>query len=122
MSYDIRIAVETRHPDKYGDSHAVVLVPEYDSPTYNVGRIFRKAMEWDFEQGEWYPLSEVIGHIDAGIRNLRGNFERYRHMEPENGWGTVETVWKCLTSWRDEIEDPYGVTQRWPVEHLWWMW
>ena len=122
MSYDIRIAVETVYPDKFGEGYAVVYSPEYDSPTYNVGNIFRKVMDWDFRQGEWYPLPEVLEHIDHGIGVLRKGFGPYRDMEPDNGWGTVETVWECLTSWRSELEDPYGVTETWPIEHLWWRW
>ncbi len=122
MSYDIRIGVQTVHQSRWGESFAVVHVPEMDSPTYNVGNIFRKVMGWDFRQGMWYPLTEVIEHIDHGIRELRGNFDAYRHMEPENKWGTVETVWECLTSWRAELEDPYGVTGDWAPEHLWWRW
>ena len=51
MSYDIRIAVETVYPDRYGEKMAVVHVPDLDSPTYNVGNIFRKVMDWDFKQG-----------------------------------------------------------------------
>ena len=122
MSYDIRIAVETVYPDRYGEKFAVVFAPEYDSPTYNVGNIFRKVMDWDFKQGEWYPLNEVFEHIDHGIGKLRNNFDAYRDMEPENKWGTVETVWECLTSWRAELEDPWGVTGNWGIEHLWWRW
>ena len=122
MSYDIRIAVETVYPDRYGEKFAVVFTPEYDSPTYNVGNIFRKVMDWDFKQGVWYPLKEVLEHIDHGIGKLRNNFDAYRDMEPENKWGTVETVWECLTSWRAEFEDPWGVTGNWGIEHLWWRW
>lgn len=122
MSYDIRFAVETVHPNKFGECFAVVDAPANDSPTYNVGSIFRACMGWDFEQGVWYPMAEALEHIDKGIGNLRGNFDAYRHLEPENKWGTVETVWNCLTSWREEIESPYGVTGRWPIETLWWRW
>lgn len=122
MSYDIRIAVETVYPNRYGGRFAVVDSPELDSPTYNVGNIFRKVMDWDFKQGEWYPLSEVLEHIDHGIGKLRGNFDAYRDMEPENRWGTVETVWECLTSWRAELEDQCGVVGTWGIEHLWWRW
>ena len=122
MSYDIRIAVETVYPNRYGEKFAIVCYPEYDSPTYNVGDIFRKVMDWDFEQGEWYPLKEVLEHIDHGIGKLRNNFDAYRYMEPENKWGTVETVWECLTSWRAELESPWGVIGNWDVEHLWWRW
>ena len=122
MSYDIRVAVKTVHPNRWGECFAVVDSPEYDSPTYNVGRIFRKAMDWDFDQGEWYPLADVLAHIDHGIGALRNNFDAYRDMEPENKWGTVETVWECLTSWRAWIEQPYGITDTWGIENLWWRW
>lgn len=122
MSYDIRIAAETKYPDRYGDYFVTVDYPELNSPTYNVGNIFRKCMDWDFRQGEVYPLSEALKHIDHGIGELRGNFDAYRYLEPENKWGTVETVWECLTSWRRELEDPYGITSDWDIEYLWWRW
>lgn len=37
MSYDIRICVKVEGIDKYAD----IARPEYDSPTYNLGEMFR---------------------------------------------------------------------------------
>lgn len=49
MSYDLRLAVKVEGTK---DLYAVIAEPEYDSPTYNIGEMFRACMGWDFEQGK----------------------------------------------------------------------
>lgn len=72
MSYDLRIAVKVKDTDIY----AVIAEPEYSSPTYNIGKMFRKATGWDFTQGEWYKVSEVLPLIEHGIHELRYNEDK----------------------------------------------
>lgn len=59
MSYDLRIAVKVDGCDKF----AGIAEPEYSSPTYNLGKMFRACTGWDYKQGEYYRCSEVIGNI-----------------------------------------------------------
>ena len=85
MSYDIRFAVKVAGTDK--DIYAVIGHPEYDSPTYNLRQIFVKCMDWDYDQGEWYRMDEIIPKIEHGIHELAFHEKRYKPLEPENGWG-----------------------------------
>ena len=48
MSYDLRIRVKAEGCDRY----PVIAEPEYDSPTYNLGKMFRACMDWDYNQYE----------------------------------------------------------------------
>lgn len=65
MSYDLRIAVKVDGCDKF----AGIAEPEYSSPTYNLGKMFRACTGWDYKQGEYYRCSEVIGNIKKGIES-----------------------------------------------------
>ena len=122
MSYDVRFGVETKMPNRWGESFAVVHEPEYDSPTYNYSDMFRACMDWDYEQGMWYPVADVIPHIERGIHELSLNRDKYRKYEPSNGWGTIDGALKCLRNWLDEFCDEYGITETWPIETLWFRW
>ena len=109
MSYDIRLSVKVQGCDKY----AVIGVPEYDSPTYNLGKMFRACMDWDFDQGDtdedgkwhtnYYPCDFVMERVIHGIQELYVNPKKYKKYEPENGWGTIESAKKALESLRDCI-------------------
>ena len=113
MSYDIRFGVRVAGTDK--EVYAVIGEPERSSPTYNVGDILRKSMDWDFEQSKWYPVKEIIPKIERGIHELGFNASKYKHMEPDNGWGSVggalealQSIMKYLTeeiqwSWNGDI-------------------
>lgn len=102
MSYDLEVGVKV-----YGmtDKYIGVEQPQYDHPTYNLGVMFRKAMDWDFEPKEWYCVADVIENINKGIGELRCFSEKYRKYEPENGWGHVETALEALVSLRDCIAE-----------------
>jgi len=96
MSYDIRFGVKVAGaPD---DVYAVIGEPEYASPTYNNRDIFVACMGWDYHQGEWYHMPEVLPLIERGIHELRFNAEKYKHLEPDNGWGGVDSALQCLKS------------------------
>ena len=94
MSYDIRFGVKVEDTEYF----AVTGQPEYASPTYNVGKIFRKCMNWDFKQGEWYKIKDYIPNIEKGIHEMQFNAQEYKELEPDNGWGTTDSVLKCLQS------------------------
>lgn len=99
MSYDIRFGVKVvGAPD---DCYAVIGHPEYDSPTYNLREIFTKSMAWDYHQGEWYPITEVLPKVQHGITELTMRPGVYRLLEPDNGWGDIDGALKCLRSIMD---------------------
>jgi hypothetical protein len=122
MSYDIRFCVETVHPDSFGDPYVVVHVPEYDSPTYNLRDMFVACMDWEYKQGVYYPMAEVLPKLKRGLAELREHPDQYRKYNPPNGWGDLEGARGCLADWIGELEDPWGITHTWPIEHLWWRW
>lgn len=96
MSYDIRFGVKVAGaPD---DCYAVIGEPEWASPTYNLREMFVKSMDWDYTQGEWYPIKDVLPKVQQGIIELTRHQSRYLQYEPENGWGTIGSALKCLQS------------------------
>lgn len=95
MSYDISIGVRVYGAD---DLYAVIGVPEFDHPTYNVGKIIRSCTGWDFKQGDWYNVEEVLPKIERGIHEMTFNSSKYKNMEPDNGWGSTDTVLRALES------------------------
>ena len=95
MSYDIRFGVKVAGAE---DVYAVIGEPEYDSPTYNNRDIFVKCMDWDYHQGEWYSMPEILPKIERGIHELKFNPKAYKKLEPANGWGGIESSLKCLES------------------------
>ena len=109
MSYDLRIAVKVDGAEK-GNEYAIIAEPELSQPTYNIGEMFRKCMDWDFEQGEFYRVSDVYPNIVLGINNLREHEHEYEKYNAPNGWGTTRSALEALISLKeciDEIEDPY---------------
>ncbi len=115
MSYDIRIGVQIANTDiiyPIGE-------PNYASPTYNLGKMFRVCTGWDFNQGEWYRADRVIEKIEHGWHELIINREQYRVYEPENKWGTVEGAIKILDSF---VRCIYEFAEDIPIDCLWVKW
>lgn len=123
MSYDIRIGVKI---EGYND-YAVIAEPKYASPTYNLRDMFAACMGWDYDQGEWYKVSDVYEKIKRGVYELTFNERAYRKHNPDNGWGDTESALKALKSLLDcidQIEDPDS-WEGWntiPKEYLYMRW
>ena len=104
MSYDIRFGVKVAGAPS--DCYAVIGRPEHDSPTYNLRDMFVACMDWDYHQGEWYPLMEVLPKIEKGVHELTFNRKKYLKYNPPNGWGDVDSALKALQSiieyWKEE--------------------
>ena len=120
MSYDIRFAVKG-YPD---DRMYVVFEPDFAHPTYNIGEMLRKAMNWNFHQGEWYCLIGVVPCIERGIHELTYNPEAYGQYEPKNGWGTVSGALECLRNLRETIKDHLNGYDwnEYDIDHLYISW
>ena len=119
MSYDLRLGVRTIVTNNDRENIAIVAIPEMDNPTYNLGDMFRKAMDWDFNQGEWYRVSDILQNIYRGRDALEMNPEKWRKYEPDNGWGTIEDAIAVLDSLMDCINE---TTELWPLNALWLKW
>lgn len=122
MSYDLRIGVKVEGADGL---IAVIAEPELSDPTYNIGKMLRTAMDWDFHQSTWYRVSDVFPRIECGIRELRNNPQKYKKYEPRNGWGNTESALNALLSLRDCIkENAEGIVtwQAIPLECMYVAW
>ena len=115
MSYNLRRAVKVDGTNDW----FTVATPEYDSPTYNLGTMFRKCMNWDFEQGKYYRVDEVIDNIIHGICELIDNEREYLEYNPPNGWGDTKFALHALRSLLECITDTTNIV---PMKHLWVAW
>lgn len=126
MSYDIRFGVKVAGASP--DCYAVIGQPEYDSPTYNLRDVFVKAMGWEYQQGEWYPITEVLPKVQRGITELTMHPGKYRSLEPDNGWGKIGWAIDCLQSIVDYFkpESWGGLAGSWnadiPIEAIYMRW
>lgn len=98
MSYDLEILVKIENRD-----YICIAEPEYSSPTYNLGTMFRKAMKWDFKQDVIYNIDEIFENIEYGISELERFPGKYVQYEPENKWGTVNSALESLKSLKNCI-------------------
>lgn len=106
MSYNLEISVKVEGCGKF----IAIAKPSYSSPTYNLGKMFRACMGWDFRQCHHYRCADCIDYITKGIRELRNNPANYTQFEPENGWGrvptallTLETLLTCIREQEEEL-------------------
>ena len=98
MSYDLEILGKIESGD-----YICIDEPKRRSPTYNLGKMFRVAMDWDFDQGTIYNVADIFENIQRGIAELDRQPEKYVQYEPENKWGTVSSALEDLRSLRDCI-------------------
>ena len=123
MSYDIRFGVKVAGAEN--DVYAVIGSPEYDSPTYNLRDIFVKCMDWEYEQGKWYPMNEVVPKVEHGVHELTFHQSKYMKLEPENRWGTVGGALECLKSilkWFDRASWDCHWDDEIPLECIYMRW
>lgn len=122
MSYDIRLSVKVEGAN---DCYAVIAEPEYSSPTYNIGGMLRACTGWDFHQGEYYKVSEVVPLIEHGIHELKFNRKAYKEYEPQNGWGSIGSAIDALESIMECIRHETSGEWTWneiPIECLYISW
>lgn len=126
MSYDIRFGVQTVEANNDGENMCIVGAPELDSPTYNLRPMFVACMDWEYEQGKWYPMTEVLPKIEHGIDELTKHRKKYEKYNSPNGWGTLDGARECLENWKDAVTsdgwDYDKPIHLWPVETLWFRW
>lgn len=116
MSYYIRIKGRIEGTEEF---YVTVLEPEYNTPTYNLRHVFVNCMDWVYETGVKYPCDEVIIFLERGIERLKKSPEKYKGVEAENGWGTVEDALKGMQAWRKCILE---LAQEIPLKNLYFQW
>lgn len=66
MSYCIGIYVKVNGCDKYVQA----TYPTYYKPTYNLGKLFRACMNWNFKNEEYYRCDYAVERLNKGIKEL----------------------------------------------------
>ena len=81
-----------------------VLYPDYEQQTV-FDEVFRSTHPswWKVLDGKTGP--EGAAFLDSIIRGLESDPERFRAMNPENGWGDYDSFVKVLTSMRDAVPE-----------------
>lgn len=99
MSYSIGIYVKVEGCGKC----VQVTYPTYYKPTYNLGKLFRACMNWNFKNEEYYRCDKAIECVEKGIKELEHNPLAYTQLLPSNGWGTMSSAIETLRSIRECI-------------------
>lgn len=115
MSYNLRVGVRVHGTDLY----ATIATPEFDNPTYNLGVMFRMAMDWNFKQGDWYPCVEVFEKIKLGIAELTEHPEKYKKYQMYKDFGSINQAKRDLISLKNCIDRQM---EEIPLEHLYVAW
>lgn len=113
MSYDVTFKEKLESTD--GTDRFAYVCDAYLNYTSNMGECIEDVC--GLHPADWNGMraGELAPHLVDGITKLRGNPQKYRHYEPDNGWGSVETcasflidVWdECLTHPRAIVEVDY---------------
>ena len=79
--------------------------------TYNLGPMLREAgMDWeDFTRLE---TATLVARLRFTIAELESRPERYRMLNPPNGWGSYEVLLKGLGEVLAALVDPENVDPR----------
>lgn len=125
MSYNLKISVKISGYDGY----AVIAYPEFSQPTYNLGQMFRKCMDWDYSISEkdkdgeyrhcYYNCDFAIEKIENGLNELQTNREKYIECNPKNGWGNIDDAIRTLKALRECI---YELAEEIPINCLYMSW
>lgn len=115
MSYCIGVYVKVEGCNKYVET----TYPAYYKPTYNLGKLFRTCMNWNFKNSEYYRCDNVMEYVEKGIKELEHNSSKYAELLPSNGWGTMANAIETLRSIRECIlEENEDI----PLEYLYLRW
>lgn len=127
MSYDIEISVKVEGCDRY----AAIAEPEFSGPTYNLAKMFRACMDWDFKQGEYYPAAFALDKLCVGIAELSLHEDKYKQYDPPNGWGSTRgalralmSASECIRCCAEEYEDyDFEIAcEKYPIGCLYFSW
>jgi hypothetical protein len=83
MSYDIWLEIDTGEAEPY-------VVDEPGNCTSNVSPMWKDALGRSLGDYHGAPCSEACGPLARGVERMEAEPDRYRKMNPENGWGDYE--------------------------------
>lgn len=71
--------------------------------TYNLRPMWREAgLDWDELEGK--PGEDCLGILTAVVDRLALEPEKFKKLNPPNGWGTYENLLGTLTELRDACQ------------------
>ncbi len=82
MSYDIYLQINTGKGER-----TVVEIGNYTS---NIAPMYYKAFDKDWKFINGMRAGDAFDHILQAYKNMIGNPEEYRELNPSNGWGDYE--------------------------------
>lgn len=106
MSYDIWLTIDTGglDPATVSGSHNM---------TSNVAPMWRLAGA-DLAEFEDRQAGDCLPLLEAAIAEMNANPDKYRPLNPSNGWGSYESCLKFLGELRDEFaRHPKATVQVW---------
>lgn len=90
MSYDVYLQIDTGA----GEPVTAFYVGNYTS---NVGPMWCEALDGKLlREYDGAPCSEAAGPLAEAVKRMEADPEKYREMEPPNGWGDYEGALKYL--------------------------
>ena len=106
MSYDVYFKAKLEDVDIW------VEVGEWINYTTNTSGMIKEVCGSRPSKWDGKSCKEMIPVLTEGISLLREDPERFRHYEPGNGWGTVETTIQFLTNVLNECQRcPYATIE-----------
>lgn len=110
MSYDVYLTIDTG-----GDRPAIVT--EICSPTYNLAPMLRAALGTDMrDHGEGsldgMLASDALRIVKRALESMALDPERFKALNPPNGWGTYEDCVEFLQWLHDACTDNPKATVR----------
>ncbi|MFD7554150.1 hypothetical protein ACFV9E_06370 [Streptomyces sp. NPDC059835] len=98
MSYDISLYLNV---DSGGPEPLEVCVASIGNYTVNVARMWTDALGHSLGDLKGTNAGDSQPALAAAIDRMTANPDRYRAMEPANGWGDYEGALAYLTALRD---------------------
>lgn len=93
------------------DGHEVDLPVEFNY-THNTNRMIREAGWPEFWPEGPIPAAEVEARLATVIDTMSGQRRRFEAMNPENGWGSYETLLPLLENMRSAAAEYPSATWR----------
>lgn len=74
-----------------------ITVAEVGNYTYNVSNMYKEAMGITLSDLHGMSATEAIDILHKGVTNMNNDPEKYKAMNPPNGWGDYEGALQFLT-------------------------
>lgn len=95
MGYDVSLQVDVGGPEPV---RLDILDENY---TFNCGRMLYEAVGVGLADLSGEPAHKVAGILDTAITHMERDPERFRALNPDNGWGDADGWLRFLVKIRD---------------------